>query len=64
MEDQARLRVGIVGCGYQGGIMARTSVDGNTMQVTACADPDQNAAAEVANLLRLCQNHIPKKIFD
>jgi len=50
MEDQARLRVGIVGCGYQGGIMAQTITRGNVLQVTACADPDQTAAARVAAL--------------
>ena len=48
MEDQARLRVGIVGCGYQGGIMAQTITRGNVLQVTACADPDQTAAGRVA----------------
>jgi len=48
MENQARLRVGIVGCGYQGGIMAQTIARGNALQVTACADPDQAAAARVA----------------
>jgi predicted dehydrogenase len=48
MEDQARLRVGIVGCGYQGGIMAQTITRGNVLQVAACADPDQAAAARVA----------------
>ena len=48
MENQARLRVGIVGCGYQGGILAQTIVRGNALQVTACADPDQAAAAQVA----------------
>ena len=48
MENQARLRVGIVGCGYQGGIMAQSITTGNVLQVTACADPDQAAAARVA----------------
>ncbi|HJR81789.1 MAG TPA: Gfo/Idh/MocA family oxidoreductase [Anaerolineales bacterium] len=48
MENQSRLRVGIVGCGYQGGIMAKSIKDGNEWQVTACADPDQDAAARVA----------------
>jgi len=48
MEDQARLRVGIVGCGYQGGIMAQTITRGNVLRVAACADPDQAAAARVA----------------
>jgi predicted dehydrogenase len=50
MENQERLRVGIVGCGYQGGILARTIREGDVWQVTACADPDQKAAASLAAL--------------
>ena len=50
METQTRLRVGIVGCGYQGGIMARSVKESNDWQVTACADPDQEAAKGVASL--------------
>ena len=49
-ENQDRLRVGIVGCGYQGGILARTIAESDTFQVTACADPDQDAAGRVAAL--------------
>ena len=48
MENQDRLRVGIVGCGYQGGILARTIREGDGWQVTACADPDRDAAVRVA----------------
>ena len=48
MENQARLRVGIVGCGYQGGIMAKSIKESAAWQVTACADPNQDAAAKVA----------------
>jgi predicted dehydrogenase len=48
MENQTPLRVGIVGCGYQGGILAQTMAGGDDLQVTACADPDQAAAARVA----------------
>jgi predicted dehydrogenase len=48
MDYQARLRVGIVGCGYQGGILAQTVVRGDAWHIVACADPDQAAAARVA----------------
>ena len=54
MENQTPLRVGIVGCGYQGGILAQTIATGNAgrliaaWRVAACADPDQAAAARVA----------------
>ena len=42
--------VGIVGCGYQGGILAQAIGRTKALQVTACADPDQTAAAQVAKL--------------
>jgi predicted dehydrogenase len=48
MENQSRLRMGIVGCGYQGGIMAKTIIESDAWKVTACADPDQDAASRVA----------------
>ena len=48
MEGQTRLRVGIVGCGHQGGIMAQAVAKSNALQVTACADPDRAAAAQLA----------------
>src|SRR3989337_482868 len=48
MENQAQLRAGIVGCGYQGGILAKTIRESDAWQVTACADPNQDAAAQVA----------------
>jgi UDP-N-acetyl-2-amino-2-deoxyglucuronate dehydrogenase len=48
MENQTPLRVGIVGCGYQGGILAQTSIKGNAWRIVACADPDRAAAARVA----------------
>lgn len=50
MENQVGLRVGIVGCGYQGGILAQTLARGNAFRVVACADPDQTAAIRVASI--------------
>ena len=50
IQNQTRLRVGIVGCGYQGGIFAQTLARSDALQVTACADPDQAAAARVASI--------------
>jgi UDP-N-acetyl-2-amino-2-deoxyglucuronate dehydrogenase len=50
MQTHARLRVGIVGCGYQGGLWAQTITRSDALQVTACADPDQTAAARVASI--------------
>ena len=48
ISDTTPLRVGIVGCGYQGGILARTIIEGDAWRIVACADPDQAAAARVA----------------
>jgi UDP-N-acetyl-2-amino-2-deoxyglucuronate dehydrogenase len=48
MDDSPKLRVGIVGCGYQGGRLARAIalVDGLTL--TACADIIPERAVELA----------------
>lgn len=48
MSASTPLRVGIVGCGYQGGILAQAVILGAGWQVVACADPDQVAAAQLA----------------
>ena len=50
MENQVRLRVGMIGCGYQGGIMAKTILESDAWQLMACADPDQDAAMSVASI--------------
>ena len=50
MENHDRLRVGIVGCGYQGGIMAKSIREAEVWQMTACADPDPQAAGRVATI--------------
>ena len=48
MDAHRPLRVGLVGCGYQGGLLAQSIARGTALQVTACADPDEAAAARVA----------------
>ena len=48
MEPTKPLRIGLVGCGYQGGIFAQTIARMPSLQLVACADPDQQAAARVA----------------
>jgi predicted dehydrogenase len=52
MKDSTPIRVGIVGCGYQGGILAQSIARSDTLQVVACADLDQSAAARVAVIAR------------
>ena len=44
------LRVGLVGCGYQGTALATAMGRTTTLRLVACADPDQDAAARVAAL--------------
>ena len=38
MDDSNKLRVGIVGCGYQGGWLARAIALVDSLTLTACAD--------------------------
>jgi predicted dehydrogenase len=49
MAEQERLRVGIVGCGYQGGVLAQAIAKTGSLQVVACADPDASAADRLAS---------------
>jgi UDP-N-acetyl-2-amino-2-deoxyglucuronate dehydrogenase len=46
MSDSMSLRVGIVGCGYQGGVIAKAIALLPSLHVVACADPDRAAAAK------------------
>lgn len=48
MSTLDQLRVGIVGCGYQGGILARAALKTPALRVVACADPDREAARKLA----------------
>lgn len=50
MESRSAVRVGIVGCGYQGRLLAEAVARTSRLQVVACADPDTKAAAAVAAL--------------
>jgi predicted dehydrogenase len=52
MVHQNHLRVGIIGCGYQGRLMAQAMAQTSTLRLAACADPVRHAAAEVARLAR------------
>ena len=50
MVNQDQLRVGLIGCGYQGRLLAQATEKVSALRVTACADPDKEAAAGVAAL--------------
>ena len=51
MPDE-QLRVGIVGCGYQGGRLAEAIGLGDSFVVAACADTDMAVAAKLATSRR------------
>jgi predicted dehydrogenase len=44
------VRVGVVGCGFQGTALARAVTGATSLRLVACADPDEAAAAGVAAL--------------
>ncbi len=48
MQNQDRLRAGIAGCGYQGGILAKAVAKTASWQMAACADPNMKAASSLA----------------
>lgn len=50
MDSQGQVRVGIVGCGYQGRLMAQAISRTDQLCVVACADPDSDAASATATL--------------
>jgi predicted dehydrogenase len=50
MVNQSQLRVGLIGCGYQGRLLAQAIEKVTALRVTACADPIEEAAAGVAAL--------------
>ena len=49
-EPSRVLRVGVVGCGFQGTALAKAATDITALRLVACADPDPAAAAGVAGL--------------
>jgi predicted dehydrogenase len=50
MDQRDPVRVGIVGCGYQGRLLAQAVIRTSDLRVVACADPVTEAAAAVAAL--------------
>jgi predicted dehydrogenase len=58
MDTQSPLRVGLVGCGYQGGALAEAIGRTAALRLVACADPDQAAANRAAALARDASTHI------
>jgi len=52
MSAAPPLRIGVVGCGYQGTLLAQAVARTKTLRVTACVDPDLRVAAELADRSR------------
>ena len=50
LERPGLLRVGLVGCGYEGNCLAMAAARTPTLRLVACADPDAAAADRVAGL--------------
>jgi predicted dehydrogenase len=57
MECGGQVRVGIVGCGYQGQLLAQAIAKTSKLRVAACADPVKSAAASVAALAGVSDIH-------
>lgn len=53
MEDTSQFRVGIIGCGYQGNVLARAIAQVDSLKVTACADIVPERAVALAG--SVCQ---------
>ena len=47
MNDAHQLRVGLIGCGYQGQWLARATTEIGSFQLTACIDPDPDATTAI-----------------
>lgn len=48
MSDRAKLRIGLVGCGWHGGALAQAIARTPALALAACADPDAAAASRAA----------------
>ena len=57
MDTPRPIRVGVVGCGYQGTALARAVTATRSLRLAACADPDEAAAAGVAALVPDVSRH-------
>ncbi|MCA9874387.1 MAG: Gfo/Idh/MocA family oxidoreductase [Anaerolineales bacterium] len=48
MRNSQQLRVGLIGCGYQGQWLARAAAEIDAFQLAVCTDPEPNASSAVA----------------
>jgi predicted dehydrogenase len=50
MDRSSKLRTGLVGCGRHGSALAQAIMRSGSLELTACADPDETAASHTAAL--------------
>jgi len=51
MSNSQPLRVGLIGCGYQGQWLARAVTELDSFQLTACTDPEPQATAAITAIV-------------
>ncbi len=57
MDGSGKLRIGVVGCGNQGHALAQAIVRSSSLELAACADPDEAAASRAASLAENVSTH-------
>src|SRR6266567_3492765 len=57
MINRERLRVGLVGCGNQGGALAQAIIRSDLLRLVACADEDDEAARRTAAQVEQASAH-------
>src|SRR6266567_5560152 len=57
MNSSGKLRTGLVGCGSQGSSLAQAIVRSSSLELAACADPDETAASRAAALAANVSTH-------
>src|SRR6266700_4092909 len=57
MDSSGKLRTGLVGCGSQGSSLAQAIVRSSSLELAACADPDETAASRAAALAANVSTH-------
>ena len=57
MDSSGKLRTGLVGCGSQGSALAQAIVRSSSLELAACADPDETAASRAAALAANVSTH-------
>src|SRR5260370_32606968 len=57
MDSSGKVRTGLVGCGRHGSALAQAIVRSSSLELAACADPDETAASRAAALAANVSTH-------